>query len=135
VFEPYQGGLGPVVPLVWQKWGVDAGLFWSTRTVTCPNGVILGGAGGPAIHTLAAVKAACPNAAAAGFGVNIGSNNPGYNVETDLVRFNATTYDFELYSTPDDKDECKKGGWSTFNPRTGPYKNQGQCVSASNHDH
>ena len=72
------------------------------------------------------------NAVVIGFGVNIGSFNPSYNVETDLVRFNSTTYDFELFSTPTSKDECKNGGWSTFNPPTGPYKNQGQCVASTN---
>ena len=31
-----------------------------------------------------------------GFGVNVGSNNPSYDVEVDLVNFNGTVYDFEL---------------------------------------
>lgn len=96
VFEPYQNPLqGPVVPGTWQQWDVDAGLFWSTRTVTCSNGTIAGTPGGPATHTLAAIKTACPNAVVIGFGVNIGTNNPGYNVETDLFNFNGTVYDFE----------------------------------------
>jgi hypothetical protein len=82
---------------------------------------------------LAFLQATFPDAVVTGFGVNIGSNNPGYDVEADLVRFNDTTYDFEVFSTPQDKEECKKGGWSTFNPPTGPYKNQGQCVAAANH--
>jgi hypothetical protein len=29
------------------------------------------------------------------YGVNIGSNNPGYIVRTDLFDFNGTVYDFE----------------------------------------
>ena len=29
------------------------------------------------------------------------------------------------------KDACKNGGWQTA--PGGPYKNQGQCVSAANH--
>ena len=41
------------------------------------------------------------------------------------------TYDFELFSHSHSKEECKKGGWETFNPDRpeGPYKNQGDCVS------
>ena len=96
VFEPYQNPLqGAVVAGLWQQWDVDAGLFWSTRTVTCSNGTIAGSPGGPATYTLAALKSTCPTAMVAGFGVNIGSNNPGYNVETDLFNFNGTVYDFE----------------------------------------
>ena len=39
----------------------------------------------------------------------------------------STTYDFEPATTPVSKDECKKGGWMTFNSPS--FKNQGQCVS------
>jgi len=96
VFEPYQNTLqGPVLPTVWQQWDVDAGLFWSTRTVTCSNGTVTGTSGGPANYTLAMIKTMCPTASVLGFGVNIGSYNPSYNVETDLVNFNGTVYDFE----------------------------------------
>lgn len=96
VFEPYQNpAQGPIVPNVWQDWDVDAGLFWSTRTVTCSNGVILGSAGGPATYTLAAVQAACPDALVFQFIVNVGSNNPLYNVYVDLFNFNGTVYNFE----------------------------------------
>ncbi len=49
------------------------------------------------------------------------------------MQFNETIYDFEVHSTPSSPDDCKKGGWSTFDPPTGPYKNQGQCVSAVIH--
>jgi hypothetical protein len=96
VFEPYQNPLqAPVINNRWQWWNVASGLFWSTRTVTCANGVIVGTPGGPASYTLAQVKAACPNALVAGYGVNIGSNNPSYVVETDLFLFNGTVYDFQ----------------------------------------
>lgn len=133
VYEPYQGGGGAVVPGTWQSWNVDAGLFWSTRTVTCSNGVVLGGAGGPAIHTLEAVKTACPEAIVLGFGVNIGSFNPAYDVEVDGVNFNGTTYDFELTNVPSSKDNCKQGGWMSLTDQNGQaFKNQGQCVSWTN---
>jgi len=133
VFEPYQSGLAvtTVTPGVWQSWDVDAGQMWSSRSVTCGSQSVVAGFGGPPFYTLASLQAAFPNAVAVGFGVNIGSFNPSYNVESDLVQFNETIYDFEVYSTPTDPDDCKKGGWSTFNPPTGPYKNQGQCVSAA----
>lgn len=131
VFEPYENGT--VTPGVWQLWNVADGHMWSSRNVTCGSSSVLAGFGGAPFYTLTDLQVAFPNAVVIGFGVNIGTNNPAYNVEADLVRFNDTTYDFELFSTPNDKDECKKGGWSTFNPPTGPYKNQGQCVSAANH--
>jgi hypothetical protein len=128
VFEPYQGGLGPIVPGAWQQWDVDAGLFWSTRTVACPNGTILGTPGGPATYTLADVQAACPNAVVIGYGVNIGTNNPGYDVETDLFNFNGTVYDFEPYDVAESKDECKKGGWENVTRADGSsFENQGDC--------
>jgi len=133
VFEPYQGGLGAVVPNVWQQWDVDQGLFWSTRTVTCSNGIIAGTPGGPATYTLAQIKSMCPSAVVAGYGVNVGSNNPGYNVETDLFNFNGTTYDFEPFDVANNKDECKDGGWQNVTRADGSsFKNQGDCVSYTN---
>ena len=128
VFEPYQNPLeGAVIPGAWQKWDVANGLFWSTRTVTCSNGQVVGTPGGPANYTLAQIESLCPSAVTLGFGVNIGSNNPSYNVEADLVTYNGTVYDFEPILTPTSKDVCKDGGWSTFN--TPAFKNQGDCVS------
>ena len=96
VYEPYQGGQGAVLPDVWQYWNIDStGLFWSTRTVTCPGGLVVGTPGGPSMYTLAQIKTICPNAVVSQFGVNIGSNNPGYVVRTDVLNFNGTVYDFE----------------------------------------
>lgn len=37
-----------------------------------------------------------------------------------------------VLTTPTNKDECKKGGWQTFNNPV--FKNQGQCVSYVNHN-
>jgi hypothetical protein len=126
VYEPYQNGV--VTNSVWQQWDVDAGLFWSTRTVAECG--LVSGAGGPAIYSLAAIKALCPNAVVLGLGVNIGTFNPGYTVATDGVQFNDTTYDFELGRTPSSKDECKDGGWESFNDPA--FTNQGDCVSYVN---
>jgi hypothetical protein len=134
VFEPYQNtDQGAVVTGTWQQWDVSAGQFWSSRTVTCSGGTIQGSAGGPASYTLADINATCPNAIVAGFGVNIGSNNPSYNVETDLVSFNGSAYDFELYNAPTNKDECKDNGYKSLTDSNNqPFKNQGQCVSYFN---
>ena len=128
VFEPYQNPLqGAVIPGVWQKWNVANGLFWSTRSVTCTNGTVIGTPGGPATYTLAQIETLCPSAVTLGFGLNIGSNNPAYDVEADLVTYNGTAYNFEPTLTPTSKDVCKDGGWSVFNTPT--FKNQGDCVS------
>jgi len=93
----------------------------------------MGTPGGPASYTLSQIKSICPNAVVIEYGVNIGSNNPSYTVRTDLFDFNGTTYDFEPNTVATDKNQCKDGGWQTFNPPNGPYKNQGQCVSWFNH--
>ncbi|HEX8163799.1 MAG TPA: hypothetical protein VF538_18165 [Pyrinomonadaceae bacterium] len=133
VFEPYQNGT--VTPGIWQSWDVDAGQFWSSRSASFGACTVVAGFGGAPFYSLSQLKANCPNAVAVAFGVNIGSNNPSYNVFTDLVRFNDTVYDFEVFSAPANKDQCKNGGWATFNPNrpAGPFKNQGDCVSfASN---
>lgn len=43
------------------------------------------------------------------------------------VRFNAA-------NPPQTKDDCKNGGWLTRTTATGqPFKNQGECVSSTNH--
>jgi hypothetical protein len=123
VYEPYWNGT--VTPGVWQTWNVAAGQFWSSKTVAP---LVVNGAGGPPFYTLAELQAAYPNAVVAAFGVNIGSYNPNYNVETDGVNFNGITYDFETKAVaPSTKDECKDGGWMNFQT---VYKNQGQCVAS-----
>jgi hypothetical protein len=130
VFEPYQNGY-PVAANAWETYDVDAGQMWSSRPFTNGTCEILAGGGGAPFYTLANLRTVCPLAVAIGFGVNIGSNNPNYDINVDLVRFNNTTYDFELYSTPATAEDCMKGGWSTFNPPSGPFKNQGQCVAST----
>ena len=98
VFEPYWNTTGNPANGTWQTWNVAAGNFWSSGTKADPNNAactVTSGAGGAPFYTLAQLQTACPNAVAVGFGVNIGTYNPGYNVEADLVDFNGTTYDFE----------------------------------------
>ena len=138
VFEPYQNPqMGPIVPNAWQQWNVAAGLFWSTRTVNCSGGAVLGTPGGPATYTLSQIASTCPDAVVAGFGVNIGSNNPGYMVRTDGFNFNGTTYDFQLTNTPTSKDQCKDGNFVNFTDAQGQaFTNQGRCVSfVESHQH
>jgi hypothetical protein len=131
VYEPYYNGTA--VPGQWQSWDVDQGLFWSSRTVACSNGTVLGSPGGPASYTLSQINSLCPNAVVVGFGVNVGSGNPAYNVEADLVNFNGTTYNFEPFQSPSDKDACKNDGYKTLTDQNGQaFKNQGQCVSWTN---
>jgi hypothetical protein len=128
VYEPYENGT--VTNGEWQSWDVDSGQFWSSRSVTCSNGAVVAGGGGAPFYSLSQIKTMCPDAVVTGFGVNVGSNNPNYNVETDLVDFNGTTYDFERYNTPQDKDDCKKDSYKNLTDNNGNgFKNQGACVS------
>lgn len=138
VYEPYWNGT--VVPGTWQTWDVDAGQFWSSKSFTDGACSVSAGAGGPPFYTLSDLQTACPNANVLGFGVNIGSYNPNYVVETDAVNFNGTTYNFELVqpgpvvNEPTSKDACKKDGYKNFTDSNGQqFKNQGQCVSYFNH--
>lgn len=132
VYEPYQNG--GVTPGAWQFWDVDAGLFWSSRSFNSGTCVVSAGFGGAPFYTLNGLKATCPDAEVIAFGVNVGTFNPGYDVYTDLFTFNDTTYDFEVFSAPSDKEQCKNGGWQTFNPNrpAGPFKNQGDCIQHFN---
>jgi hypothetical protein len=132
VYEPYWNGV--VTPGVWQNWDVGAGQFWSSSTVsdgqTCN---LVSGAGGPPFYTLEQLKVTCPDAVVVGFGVNVGTYNPNYVVETDGVNFNGTTYNFELTNEPKDKDACKNNGYKNLTDQNGvAFKNQGQCVSWTN---
>jgi hypothetical protein len=94
VYEPYWNGL--VVPNMWQSWDVDTGNLWSSRSFTEGTCIVVAGAGGPPFYTLNQLKAMCPNAVTLAFGVNVGTFNPLYDVETDGVNFDGTTYDFEV---------------------------------------
>jgi len=132
VYEPYENGA--VVNGQWQQWDVDAGLFWSSRTVALGTCNTTAGAGGAPFYTLSAINAMCPDAVAVGFGVNVGTFNPSYSVYVDFVNFNGTTYNFEVYQVPTSADQCKNGGWMTLK-RTGGtagFKNQGDCIQYVN---
>ena len=88
------------------------------------------GAGGPPFYTITELQAACPSAVVQSIGVAVGSNNPSYDVETDGITINGTTYNFELTNEPTSKDQCKNGGWQNLTDSIGhAFKNQGDCVS------
>lgn len=68
------------------------------------------------------------------FSLNVGdtsANDTGLDGYLDNVVVSiagdTTINDFEPALTPSDKNECKNGGWMTFN--TPMFDNQGQCVS------
>jgi hypothetical protein len=125
VFEPYWNGT--VIPGTWQSWDVASGQLWSSKTFSDGSCNVQSGAGGPPFYSLSQLQADCPNAVVTGFGVNIGTYNPNYNVEVDGVDFNGTTYDFEAVAP---EDACKNGGYQALTDANGNhYKNQGQCVA------
>lgn len=137
VYEPYQTyGNSAVVPNTWKTWDVLQGKVWGsgsglTRPFSnyCPQS-------NPC--TIPQVLAMFPNLGVrTGAGALLFKAGSGWslpftgNVDKFVIGTSAgtTTWDFELYSTPNDKDECKKDGYLLFNPPGGLYKNQGQCVS------
>jgi hypothetical protein len=133
-FEPVYNGT--VTMNTWQHWDAYSGQWWSD---------VMGGP--PPLTTLSAYVAAHPNATilageqslilAAGCG---GGAWTGFVGNADALTVgvsgaNTTTYDFEpgpaLVGPPTSKDQCKKGGWKSFNNPS--FKNQGQCIAYVNH--
>lgn len=134
VFEPYMSYT--VVPQTWQTWDALAGKWWASGApgnTVCPQ---------HAPCTWAQVLSAFPNAGvrttapATNVQFKVGGPwAPGYTGYVDALALGVSgdtdVYDFEYYTHPATKDECKKGGWKEFNPNRpeGPFKNQGDCVS------
>jgi hypothetical protein len=147
VFEPYQDlGNAAVQTGVWQTWDAIRGgaarwwvsgpanpcsqntpCTWTTLLATFPGATIQEGA----------------DAFRGSLGFNQGSFNSGTISNADALSVtvgdDTTVYDFELDAdgdgTPDtapptDKDQCKKGGYESFNNPS--FRNQGQCVSYVN---
>jgi hypothetical protein len=105
-------------------------LLWSSRSFADGSCVVTAAPGGPPTYTLSGLQGDCPNAVVVGFGVNVGTFNPNYVVETDLVDFNGTTYDFEPYVVANSAGQCNQGGWKTVvRADQSAFKNQGDCVS------
>lgn len=138
VFEPYQNnGTAPpspvVVPNVWQPWDVDAGQLWSSRTYSNGTCSVAAGFGGAPFYSIGGLSAACPNAFVVGFGVNIGSNNPNYNVSADLIELNGVITNFELFEVAINPNQCKGNNWMNTKRANGsPFKNQGDCMQYIN---
>lgn len=67
-------------------------------------------------------------------GVTVGGNRYGWFVTSDfnfLAIDNSRKFDIvPIVGPPANKDECKKGGWMTFNNPT--FKNQGDCIQYAN---
>lgn len=135
VFEPYQQG--GTVGSGWQTWDPYNGVWWASKTTAegsnglCPQS---------SPCTWAEVKSYFPDATIAGrLLLQAGGNWTNFDGNADALTIGVSdgdsiqvdTYDFNLHNTPKDKDQCKDGGYKNFNPPTGPYKNQGQCVSAA----
>ncbi len=133
VYEPYEND--SVASGTWQNWNVATGRMWSTQTYNQASCSVTDGSGGAPFYTLSELQNSCPHAVVFRFGVNIGTYNPSYNVEADLVDFNGTTYNFEPYVVPTNKNECKNDGWQNLSSSDGKsFKNKGNCVSWVEHD-
>ena len=131
VYEPYWNGA--VLPNTWQIWDVDSGLFWSSGSYSNGTCVVTGAPGGPPTYTLSGLQTACPNAVVVGYGVNVGTYNPNYDVYTDLFDFNGTIYDFEPYQEATNANQCKNGGWRSYTRGNGTtFRNQGDCIQYVN---
>lgn len=102
VFEPYWANgtadTAPITPGLWQEWDVfSSNYLWASADVTVSGACkTTAGSGGPPFYSIAALKAACPNALVVSHAVYMGSYNPDWNSNVDLVRFNGTVWNFEL---------------------------------------
>lgn len=133
VFEPvYNPTQGAIQSGVWQTWNGIPGIWWSTRPI---NGCAVS----PCYQSWNDIVAANPNASIlGGFGVNQGSGSGGLIAASDALKIShngsSWAYNFEPFRTPVTKDDCKNGGWQNLRDAGGaPFKNQGQCVSYTNH--
>jgi hypothetical protein len=132
VFEPYQSGV--VQPDVWQTWAPMSGKWWASGApgnAVCPQA---------SPCTWAQVLGAFPDAGlwegfpTRGF-VHLRAGGPwsgGFTGHVDALSIgvggDATTFDFEPPLSPGSRDDCRNGGWQTFN--TPVFRNQGACVSS-----
>jgi hypothetical protein len=120
VFEPvYNTDQGAIVDNVWQSWDASGSArWWSTRPIP-------GVCAFECYVALDDILAANPDATILGYGVNLGSGNPGIVAAVDGLTVGQTTFDFEPRAFA--KEDCKDRGWeSNFD---GQFTNQGDCVS------
>lgn len=96
-YEPYVNeGNAAIHQGTWQTWDVSAGEFYSSHTIAGVGGSVETSQG-QYVYTLAQLKSLFPDNNSTfvfGVGVNVGSNNPNYNVEADTLDFNGTIYNF-----------------------------------------
>lgn len=130
---------GTVIQDEWQEWDAlnDGNALWLYSGPTWP----ITGEPGTTPKTWSQILTDYPGVRVrvtdAFMGIRVGEPYPdGYTENIDAFRFGTaagvTTFDFEPLVSPTDKDQCKKGGWMTFNNPS--FKNQGQCVSWVNHN-
>lgn len=126
---------GTVVPNTWQEWdAIDNGnAVWQWSRFVSNGNQWPNGNTDPTL-TWSQIKAAFPNAAVFNESFTgqtlIRGGHPGpaglvgY---VDGVTLNHTTYDFEVVvGPPTTKDQCKNGGWMTFNNPS--FRSQGRCI-------
>lgn len=141
VFEPYQSyGNAAVIPNTWIEWDALNGKWWGSGSGpsrpfsnACPQSNPCSTAQVLVLFPNIGVRVGGGTYFKVGSGwgdpftgnvdkFTIGVNNAG-----DV---NTTMWDFELHSVPSDAEQCKNGGYALFNPPTGAYKNQGECISS-----
>ena len=132
VFLPTDNGA--VVQDSWQEWdAVQSGAaLWRYSGATWPGTAISGTTPRTWSDLLTSYPGIRIRVTDSWLGVRIGEPYAnGYTENIDTFKFGTaagtTTFDFEPALTPASKDECKKGGWMTFNSPT--FENQGQCVA------
>ncbi len=145
VYVPSQNGT--VQQDTWQEWDAINGgnALWAYSGTTWP----VTGQPGTTLKSWNQILSDYPGVrirvSDSWLGVRVGEPYAdGYTENIDAFKFGTasgtTTFDFDmvaetptpiLVGPPTHKDQCKNGGWMTFNNPT--FKNQGQCVSYTNH--
>ncbi len=140
VFVPSNNGL--VIQNSWQEWdAIQSGnAKWSYSGATWPLTTVGPDAGqtesGSTLRSWADILADYPGVRVrlsdSFMGIRVGEPySNGYTENIDGFKFGTlngvTTFDFERFTTPTSKEECKNDGWKVFNNPT--FKNQGDCVS------
>ena len=144
-FEPEysNGGYNPSIPAqptiqlnTWQCWDALNGGWYSLSGFN-------GSGPGANVQSFSDLVAAYPTGSSVAAGTSGIRILVGFAGPTDVfeayvdaatigVGGSCTTFDFEEFSEPASKDACKNGGWQTFSPPTGPFRNQGDCIQRAN---
>lgn len=137
VYVPSDNGV--VVQNAWQEWDAIAGgaALWKYSGATWP----VTGQPGTTPKTWSQILSDYPGvrirATDAFLGIRVGEPYAdGYTENIDAIKFGTaagtTTFDLEPeIGPPTSRDQCKDGGWQTFNsPKF--FKNQGDCIQYVN---